>query len=130
MVPDPWNYWKYSATCKNKIEARDTATTKNLNYKDGTKDTNIPEPRIVAVAECILTEMDTPAGTKMNREDFGVLVVFIDIFVVIIFFIFIWLLENGQERYVNQFEQQTIDMTDFAVRVKYLPNDKKYNNDE
>ena len=89
----------------DEIEGRDTASTKNIGYSDGTRDPNIPEPRLVAIAECILTDMETPAGTKINREDFGIVIVFIDIAVIISFILFIWFLERGQEAFIEKFDQ-------------------------
>ena len=66
----------------------------------------------------------------MDREDFGTVVVFIDMVVVLTFIGFIWMLEKGQESYIDQFERQTIEMTDFGVRIKGMPLDDEYKNDE
>ena len=85
---------------------------------------------MIAIAECVLTEMDAPGGAKIDREDFGMIVVAIDMLVIITIVLFIWFLEKGQESFIEQFEQETIEMTDFSVRIKGMPEDDKYKNDE
>jgi hypothetical protein len=74
--------------------------------------------------------METPGGGQINREDFGLIVVLIDIAVIISFICFIWFLERGQEKFIEQFEEETIEMMDFTVRVKGMPLDDMYKNDE
>jgi len=45
--------------------------------------------------------------------------------------LFTWILIETQEDYVDRFNDQTIQMTDFTIRVKNLPHHKFYgDNDE
>jgi len=56
----------------------------------------------------------------------GLVVVFIDIIMIVLFLIFIEGLENSQRAYVSKFKDQTVEMTDFAIRVKNLPSNTDY----
>ena len=48
---------------------------------------------------------------------------FNEMVVFIIFVMFINWLEGSQLRYIEQFKAETIEMDDFTIRVKSLPND-------
>lgn len=56
----------------------------------------------------------------------GWIVVAADFFVIIAFQIFSYVLEQGQENYVNQFREDTLEITDFAIRVKNVPHNMDY----
>lgn len=57
-------------------------------------------------------------------------IVWIDMVVVISFLIFIWVMEDSQEAYAHQFKEESIEMNDFSIRVKGMPLDHQYGNDE
>lgn len=50
-------------------------------------------------------------------------VVIIDMFVVVLFCCFIWAMENSLSTYAIQFEEESIEMNDFALRMKGMPKD-------
>jgi hypothetical protein len=58
------------------------------------------------------------------------IIVFVDLVVVVAFFLYIYCLSNGQERYVEMFKDQTIEMTDFAISIDNLPLDHMYEGSE
>lgn len=53
-------------------------------------------------------------------------IVFVDMIVVVCFLIFIWIMEDSQESYANQFKDESIEMNDFSIRVKGMPYDYQY----
>ena len=55
---------------------------------------------------------------------------FIDFIVIMSFFIFMKVLRDRQEEFIAEFQMQKIQMRDFTVRVKYLPNDLKFEDNE
>ena len=54
------------------------------------------------------------------------IIVVVDIFVILALIIFTWALEIGQENYVKMFLDHTIEMTDFTIRIKHLPEESQY----
>jgi hypothetical protein len=48
------------------------------------------------------------------------------VLVVICVLLFTWTLEIGQEKYVNIHDKSTVEMTDFSLRVKGIPDEKEY----
>jgi len=97
-----------------------------------TADSNTPEPQMVIVAECISDTIINPynKSQKFPKSSLGLVVVFIDFLVIISFLVFTWILQSSQEAYVKQFRNDTLEMTDFAIRVKRIPHDKKYGDDD
>lgn len=78
----------------------------------------------MVVADCILDDIINPfSGEIMHKETFGVFIVCLDIVVVLIVICFIIYLEKRQKEYIDQFKDQTIEMTDFAIKVENLPPD-------
>jgi hypothetical protein len=56
----------------------------------------------------------------------GTTIVIIDMLIIVSFLVFIQILEGAQNKYVQLFKDQTIEMTDFSVRVKHMPFDKEF----
>lgn len=56
--------------------------------------------------------------------------VFVDLFVIVIFLAFTNILERSQKNYVKGFKDDTLEMTDFTIRVKPMPHDAKYGDSE
>ena len=54
------------------------------------------------------------------------MIVLVDMIVVVCFLIFIWIMEDSQEAYANQFKDESIEMNDFSIRVKGMPHDNQY----
>ena len=67
---------------------------------------------------------------SMDRGNFGIIVVFIDMLVILAVMIYIHILRERQKEYIAQFNQQVIEMSDFAIRVKNLPTNFKYDDNE
>jgi len=60
------------------------------------------------------------------KQDLGWIVVFVDLVIIITFLTFTNILEKSQKTYVKSFKDDTIEMTDFTIRVKPMPHDAKY----
>ena len=56
--------------------------------------------------------------------------VFVDLIVIILFLSFVNILERSQKKYVENFKNDTIDMTDFTIRVKPMPYEGKYGDND
>lgn len=54
----------------------------------------------------------------------------LDILVIFSFFIFVQVLRQRQKEYIQEFQLQKIQMSDFSVIVKHLPNDLAYDDNE
>lgn len=66
----------------------------------------------------------------MEKDDFGIFVVFVDFLVIITLICFIYILDARQNEYIAQFNDDTIMMSDYTIRVKNLPSDQKYQDKE
>jgi hypothetical protein len=87
-------------------------------------------PRIMLAAYCQAQVAINPfSGEEVSKYAVGGAVVTVDIIVVILFLIYIEILEFSQKSYVDEFKDQTIEMTDFTIRVKNLPEDIDYGGD-
>lgn len=83
----------------------------------------------MALASCISPEIKNPfTGTELNKDSLGVFIVFFDIASVIAMILFTKALISNQEDYVSEFDQATIEMTDFTLRVQNIPNHLLYGN--
>ena len=58
------------------------------------------------------------------------MIVFFDIATVIAIILFTTILTQTQEEYVEMFDESTIEMTDFTLRIKNLPHHAFYNNND
>ena len=50
----------------------------------------------------------------------------VDIISILILILFTWGLEHGQQLYLNSFNIKTVEMMDFAILVKNLPDERLY----
>lgn len=90
-------------------------------------DNSVPEPEIMIMAVCEMLEINDPfSGATINKSDLGLIVVFVDVFVIIFVLAFTWTLEIGQENFVKIFDKGTIEMQDFALKIKKMPDEKIY----
>lgn len=79
------------------------------------------------MSNCLTTEVHNPfTGSNISKDSLGGIVVFIDILIVISLCVFIQVLEAAQKKYVSNFKDQTIEMTDFTLRMSGLPFDKEF----
>ena len=90
-------------------------------------DNNVPEPQIMIMAVCEMLEINDPfSDSTINKADFGLIIVFVDVFVIIFVLAFTWTLEIGQENFVQIFDDGTIEMQDFSLRIKKMPEESVY----
>jgi hypothetical protein len=90
-------------------------------------DNSIPEPEIMIMAVCEMLEINDPfSGKSINKSDFGLIIVFVDVVVIIFVLGFTWTLEIGQENFVRIFDRGTIEMQDFSLRIKKMPDELIY----
>ena len=66
----------------------------------------------------------------IQKDSFGIFVVIIDLLVIITILLFIYILDARQNEYIKVFKDKTIQMDDFAIRVKNLPKDSEYGDKE
>jgi len=72
-----------------------------------------------------------PGTNKIfEKTSLGYIVVIVDFFVIIIFLLFTNLLEKSQRNYVRKFYNDTLELTDFTIRVRPMPHDAKYGDSE
>lgn len=105
--------------CSNKLNNRIDRSNFGQN-----SDSSVPEPNVVMVVECMAPTMTNPfTDTEMTKNEMGIIVVIIDMAIIVLFLIFISIVETSQKNFVKKFKDQTIEMTDFSIRVKNLPKD-------
>ena len=90
-------------------------------------DPNIPEPILFIVSECNTDAIINPlTDNPMTKSEMGLIVCFIDMLVVVLILVLSSLLEHSQKAYTAKFKEQTLQMSDFSIRVKNLPRDIKF----
>ena len=122
-----------SKTCRRTLRQRMRASKFTLKDKslDQAYEEEVPEPVITVQALCVAGTVDIPyTGYKIPKDDFGLMIVLIDFVVVISISVFAYILEQRQMDYVDEFRRRTIQMSDFSLRVKNLPNDEEYGDNE
>ena len=72
---------------------------------------------------------DSDAWT-MQRNDLGYVLVIIDIIVILSFTVFVKILRIRIKQYIADYKTQTIEMSDFTLRIVGLPTDTKYGDNE
>ena len=81
----------------------------------------------MAFANCDDVDIYNPFGSEpLSKDDLGNIIVFVDIITITILIIFTWGLENGQRIYMNSFNIHTVEMQDFAIKVKNFPDERLY----
>ena len=131
LLEQRW-YHSASASAADKAKLK-TALASKGGVKDAPADT--VEPWMLAMSQC-QQEMVTLDVKQLNRsvevqkKDFGIVVVFIDFICVFIFIFFTFFLESRQREYAENFEQQTITMSDFTLELSNLPRDGFFNGKE
>jgi len=93
------DYWKLNNECQQVATSRIDASVAGSS-----PNADIPEPILFIVSECIADGIINPlTDTKMTKMEMGLIVVFIDMIMIVLFLIFIELLENSQRAYVQKF---------------------------
>jgi hypothetical protein len=64
--------------------------------------------------------------TTIPKGNFSVMVVFFDFITILIFIWFASWLEDRQKTYINKYQDETIEMTDFTVRFGSMPSNKYF----
>lgn len=83
------------------------------------------------VTDCVMADIINPFSNEpLQKAEMANVIVWIDMVVVVSFLIFIWFMEESQEAYAQQFKEESIEMNDFSIRVKGMPLDHQYGNDE
>lgn len=90
------------------------------------------EPSIIAIASCHATSMYNPFNTnqEIDKNDFGHIIIIFDIITIFAIIIFVKVLEVTQKEYVDHFDEATLEMTDFTIRVDNLPHHKFYGDND
>ena len=92
-----------------------------------TYESPLPEPVFLAQAVCLADGVPVPwLNARLRKDDFGVFVVGVDFLVVVTLICFIYILDGRQQEFIDQFNNRTIMMTDYTIRIRNLPNDFEY----
>jgi hypothetical protein len=132
--------WTYTPACSKKLNEGIKSSGKS-NYGKGSGGANsklhsyydetVPEPRLMLVTDCVMNDIINPFTQQpLQKAEMADVIVWIDMVVVVSFLIFIWIMEDSQEAYAHQFKEESIEMNDFSIRVKGMPLDHQYGNDE
>lgn len=131
LLEQRW-YHSASASAADKAELK-TALDKIGGVKDAPADK--VEPWMLAMSQCkqatvTIDVKQLNKSVEVQKKDFGIIVVFIDFLCVFIFIFFTFFLESRQREYAENFEQQTITMSDFTLELANLPRDGFFNGKE
>ena len=72
----------------------------------------------------------TGPNIVISKAKLGMVVIWIDIISIIIIISFAKIIKWRQADYVQLFNQSTIKISDFTIRVKNLPLDREFDGDE
>ena len=79
------------------------------------------EPIVFALTTCVsdYLEIDFKSINKdsyirISKKNFGILIIIVDMTIIVLYVIFISRLEALQKRYAEQYDHETIEMTDFC----------------
>ena len=83
--------------------------------------------KVVFQSQCTSDTIRVPyTDLEVQKSHFGLGVVLIDVVVVISFYVFTTVVRSRQLEYIREFKLQSIQMSDFTVRVEGLPEDADY----
>ena len=94
---------------------------------------DLPEPNFIAMSSCKQEKLMITVkeySFELAKEDFGLLVVLYDFLMVLIYIVFVIHLEKSQKAFIDGFNDQTIEMDDFAVEFINIPSDHFFSHDE
>jgi hypothetical protein len=87
----------------------------------------VDKPKLMIIAVCEDYEIQLPwLNSPISKQDLGWIIVIIDIFVIIALIMFIYFLENGQNNYVEMYNEFTLEMTDFSLKIEGIPDERLY----
>lgn len=121
-----------SKECQEVLRARSSASPYNSTstareQRSKAYKSPLPEPVVLAQAVCLADGVPIPwLNARLRKDDFGVFVVGVDFLVVVTLICFIYILDGRQQEFIDQFNNRTIMMTDYTIRIKNLPNDFEY----
>ena len=81
----------------------------------------IIEPELTILTTCQWDEQSYFYGKLLSQEEVHMACAVTDIVCMIVFMIFIQLLMIMQKDYVKQFDEQAIEMKDFAIKIEVIP---------
>ena len=91
----------------------------------------LPEPVFLAQATCDPGDLNVPLlNIPIPKDVFGICLVLVDFLVVVLIICFINVLDLRQKQFIEQYKNQTMEMSDYTIRVKNLPNDIEYDGRE
>lgn len=65
-----------------------------------------------------------------TKGTLGLVIVGVEVLIILSFIFFVERLEKTQRNYSDLYQGNSIQMQDFAIRVRNLPVDKEYENDQ
>jgi hypothetical protein len=86
---------------------------------------------IVFQTACTSDTIQVPyTDYTIDKSLFGLIVVLVDVAVIIAFYVFTAVVRQRQLEYIREFKLQSIQMSDFTVRLEGLPCDLEYGDNE
>ena len=77
-----------------------------------------------------MKHIDESAYVRIAKNDFGILIVLVDITIMVLYVVFINRLESLQKAYAEQYEDETIAMTDFCFQFTNMPQNAYFDGSE
>jgi hypothetical protein len=118
----------YSSACQSLIKDRYVQTAvprQDASYATPSK--AVAEPVFLIQALCTSAAIPNPFGAgEFQKADLSSIIIPIDLLVIFSLLTFASILNSAQLAYVAKFRDDTLEMTDFTIRVKNLPHDAKY----
>ena len=121
----------FTDQCVAELNSRTQKIYKQPEEMTALQRVNMRQPSIIALAKCQQKEVELKLGTSsyvLLKEDFGILVILLDFVIVIVFLLYILIIDQKQQEFIDEFKDQTIEMDDFAVEFDAIPNNKFFNN--
>ena len=81
----------------------------------------------MAFAKCDDLDMPNPFFDQpLTKYDLGYIILIVDLIVIFVLLLFIYLIEVGQQNFIEIFNANTITPEDFTMKVKGMPDESIY----
>lgn len=119
------------AKLQNRIDKSKFKKDEGSSLIGKNNDPSVAEPIIFGRAMCFSEKIKVPfTNYELKKEDLGIYVVMIDFIVILIILLWIYIISARLEEFVDSFKADTIQMDDYTIKVKNLPKDALFGNDE
>jgi hypothetical protein len=86
---------------------------------------------MIYYGQCISSNITVPfIKYEISKANFGIGIVVVDIVFILSFYFFLDTIQTRAQEFIDEFRTQTVKMSDFTIRVKNLPPDMTYGDNE